>query len=84
MLQIQKQLNYSVPNNKPETFHALELEPSGSPIGIVTFIVCVPAFKLPKGIMFGFVTVPGHQFERLKSDEDNPLSKFPDAGFEDL
>ena len=79
MLVIQNR-SYWVPTNNPETFQALEEDPSGGPIGIETLMVWVPARRSPKGIRFGFVTVPGHQFERLKSEDDNPVSKFPDAG----
>ncbi len=55
----------SSPIKTPEIFHELKLLPSGKPCGILICIEWVPASKFPKSIKIGFVTVPGHQLERL-------------------
>jgi hypothetical protein len=36
-------------------------------------------FKSPRNEV-GLVTVPGHQFDLLRSDEESPSGKFPEAG----
>ena len=63
-----------------DTFHALKLVPSGLPIGMYTENVCLPGFNPVTGISTGSDVEPGHQPERLKSLDDIPLGKFPEAG----
>ena len=84
--QIQNEMNlwlfkfFYFPIKQPETFQALKLVPSTAPCGILICIVCLPGARLPKSIQMGLVTVPGHQFDLLSSEDDSPLLKFPDAG----
>ena len=75
-----KVLFYWDPKSTPDTFHELKLVPSDAPCGIFTCIVCWPAFKSPSGMKFGLVTVPGHQLDLLRSDDERPSGKFPEAG----
>src|SRR6185312_3814081 len=44
---------------------------------MATLKVCCPGVRL-SGMYTGLVVVPGHQFERLRSDEEFPLPKLPD------
>jgi hypothetical protein len=43
--------------------------------------VCQPLVRRGRGIYKGFVVVPGHQPERLRSDEERPSPKLPEEGF---
>lgn len=68
------------PMSTADTFHAEKLVPSGLPIGIYTENVCLPGFKLFSGISTGTLVEPGHHPERLKSLDDIPFGKLPEAG----
>ena len=39
-------------------------------------------FQIAQIDIFGVVTVPGHQLERLKSEELRPFEKLPEQGLE--
>ena len=70
------------PIRHAEIFQALKLLPSLLPRGIAILKVCFPGVRLFMGMYTGLVVVPGHQLERLRSDDDNPLAKLPEEGLD--
>ena len=68
------------PMRVPEIFQELKLVPSVLPKGMATLKICFPGVRSLMGIYTGLVVVPGHQLERLKSEEDKPSPKLPEEG----